>query len=653
VNAENPQAPPPDPSDEGLEELLAFVRDARGFDFTGYKRSTINRRVHRRMQDLGIGSIVEYQDLLEAEVDEFAALFNAILINLTGFFRDTAAWKYLEEVVLPEIVERRAPAQPIRVWSAGCASGEEPYSLAMALANLLGLAEAARRVKIYATDIDLDALESARAAVYTEKVLQDVPEEYRQIYFQPDAQNGGLAVVPALRRTVVFGRHDLTSDPPISRVDLVVCRNTLMYLNAETKAAVIPRLHYALGNGGYLFLGRAEMVLGIEGGRFRPVNLKHRIFVAVPQAPLAPFGDGDGFAASGYPERRPYDLQAPVPPQEAFDGAARSDHEEPAPIAELHVDTELVVTAANAAARDLLAIEPEDIGRPLPELPLALEPADLVTPTRQAIVDGSSCGLGVVRYTTVGGEAVDAEVRILPRLDQHHQLVGASINFDDIRAAQRLREAYRQVHEELETAYEELQSTNEELVTSNEELQSSYEELETSNEELQSTNEELETTNEELRSSNDELESTNIDLKTTTEAVETLNATLVGSNSDLQRYSALHRQVMDHFPAAIVVLNSRLLVTEWNTAASNMWGLSESEVLGEPFFGLEFGLPLEALQAPVRACRAEGAQPDSLDLTAVDESGRSFTCWVRILPIGAGRERAAMLVMEAQEDGPA
>jgi two-component system CheB/CheR fusion protein len=654
VSTESPQSLPADPSDQGLEELLAFVRDARAFDFTGYKRSTINRRVHRRMQDLGVGSIAEYKDLLEADVDEFAALFNTILINLTGFFRDTAAWQYLEAAVLPEIVARHDAGQPIRVWSAGCASGEEPYSLAMALANLLGLAEAARRVKIYATDVDLDALDSARAAVYTDKVLEDVPEEYRQTYFQPDPQNRGSAVVPALRRTVVFGRHDLTSDPPISRVDLVVCRNTLMYLNAETKAAVVPRLHFALGNGGYLFLGRAEMVLGIDGGRFRPVNLKHRIFVAVSQAPQTPFGDGAGFAASGYPERRPYDLQAPVPVPEMLDAAALSDHElGTVLIAELHVDTELVVTAANDAAHHLLAIDVQDLGRPLRELPLALQPADLVTPTRQAIADGSSRGLGVVGYATATGDTVDAEVRILPTLDQHQQVVGASITFDDIRATQRLREAYRQVHEELETAYEELQSTNEELVTSNEELQSSYEELETSNEELQSTNEELETTNEELRSSNDELESTNIDLKTTTEAVETLNETLVGSNRDLQRYSALHRQVMDNFPAAIVVLNSRLLVTEWNNAASTMWGLSEDEVVGESFFGLELGLPLEALQAPVRACRAEGAQPVSLDLAAVDQSGGNFMCWVRVLPIGAGRELSAMLVMEAHEDGPA
>ena len=651
MSTEHAPAASSDPSDEGLQELLAFVRDSRGFDFTGYKRTTINRRVHRRMQDLGLDSIPEYQDVLEADVDEFSALFNTVLINVTGFFRDPTAWQYLEATVLPDIVERHAPHESIRLWSAGCASGEEPYGLAMAMANLLGLPEAARRVKIYATDIDLDALEIARAAVYPDKALEDIPENYRQLYFQPDPQNRGSAVIPTLRRTVVFGRHDLTGDPPISRVDLVACRNTLMYLNAETKATVIPRLHYALGNGGYLFLGRAEMVLGTGAGRFRPVNLKQRIFAAVPQALQSSYAGDAGEDASDYPERHPFDLQAPVLPPELADLRTLSDRGfEPAIIAELHVDTELVVTGANDAAQQLLAFDSQDLGRPLGELPLAAEPVDLVTPIREAIVAGSSRGLGVARYTTAAGDAVDAEVRILPALDQHQQVVGASITFDDIRATQRLREAYRQIHEELETAYEELQSTNEELVTSNEELQSSYEELETSNEELQSTNEELETTNEELRSSNDELESTNIDLKTTTEAVENLNSTLVDANRDLQHYSVRHRQVMDNFPAAIVVLNSRLLVTEWNDAAVTMWGLSQDEVLDEPFFGLELGLPLESLQAPVRACRAEGAQPTSLELAAVDGSGRRFTCRVRVLPVGAGRERSAMLVMEPHED---
>ena len=368
MTTELPDSSPPEASEEALEELLEFVRDARGFDFTGYKRSTIDRRVHRRMQDVGLESIAEYRALLEADVDEFTSLFNTILINLTGFFRDPTSWQYLESTVLPEIVSGRGRDEPIRLWSAGCASGEEAYSLAMAMANVLGLSEAGRRVKIYATDIDLEALEQARAAVYTDKALEDVPQGSRDLYFQPDAQDRGWAVNPVLRRTVVFGRHDLTRDPPISRVHLVACRNTLMYLNAETKDVVVPRLHYALGNGGYLFLGRAEMVLGTGVGRFRPVNLKHRIFVALSQASSAAEA---GPAAWSHPERHPYDLETPAQLPALMDPLSHSDGNfEPAVIAELLVDAELMVTGSNDAAHDLLAFDPTRSRSPVPRAPL-------------------------------------------------------------------------------------------------------------------------------------------------------------------------------------------------------------------------------------------------------------------------------------------
>jgi two-component system CheB/CheR fusion protein len=262
--------------------------------------------------------------------------------------------------------------------------------------------------------------------------------------------------------------------------------------------------------------------------------------------------------------------------------------------------------------------------------------------------DGVSLDLGVAHYE-LSDEGRDFEVRILPILDLEQRSVGASITFDDIRNTRELREGFRQLHEELETAYEELQSTNEELVTSNEELQSSYEELETSNEELQSANEELETTNEELRSANEELEATNIDLKTTTDAVEQLNSTLIDSNRELIRYGDLHRKVMDHFEGAIVVLNGRLLITEWNLRATDLWGLREEEVLGEPFFGLDFGLPLERLQDPVRACRTPGASAVTVEVDAVDRLGASITCTVSVFPITGSDDISVLLIMETPE----
>jgi two-component system, chemotaxis family, CheB/CheR fusion protein len=635
-----------DDHDEELEELLRFIRDSRGFDFTGYKRASIGRRVRRRANELGFESLSGYRDVLEADLDEFTALFNTILINLTGFFRDPAAWQYLEHDTLPEIITRHDGDEPIRLWSAGCATGEEPYSLAMIVANQLGIAETARRVKIYATDIDLDALAQARAAVYSEKTVHDVPEAFRATYFEPDVHGRGWMVTPTLRRTVVFGRLDLTKDPPISRVDLVTCRNTLMYLTSETQGFVVPRLQYALGHDGFLFLGRAETVLRGGAGRFAAVSLRHRIFSALPITQKSA-----GPAPSEPIRRRPFDLGRLEPTLE--EGLPTPPVAVPAEsvVAELLVNPDGLLTGANDSARELFDIAPDDMSRPLGELRLAFEPLELVSHVRRALDQRVSHRVGMTHCQAPDGNGLELEVWVLPLFAKDEIVLGAAVTFADVRSTIQLQESYRHVHEELETAYEELQSTNEELVTSNEELQSSYEELETGNEELQSSNEELETTNEELRSSNEELESTYLELKTTSDAVERLNETLVDANLELRRLSGLHRQVMDHFPSAVVVLNTQLLVEEWNLAAAELWGLDEEDVVGEPFFGLDVGLPLGALQEPVRACRGVGALPSSLEIQATDRSGQPFTCRVRVMPIsGHEPETSAMLVMDGVGD---
>jgi two-component system, chemotaxis family, CheB/CheR fusion protein len=261
----------PEEVDSTLEDLLIFIRDARGFDFTGYKRSSLARRIRKRMHEVGATDYVDYRDLLESSAEEFGHLFNTILINVTGFFRDAETWTYLQREVMPELLAMSDPGREIRVWSAGCATGEEAYSLAIAFAEALGIDETAKRVKIYGTDVDDDALRDARVGVYTSKHLESMPPELRDKYFEQSGSQ--FAFRPDLRRRVIFGRHDITRDAPISRLDLLVCRNTLMYFNVETQAQVIDRFHFALREGGYLFLGKAEMLLG-DGERFEVVSMR-------------------------------------------------------------------------------------------------------------------------------------------------------------------------------------------------------------------------------------------------------------------------------------------------------------------------------------------------------------------------------------------
>src|SRR5262245_11317510 len=237
-------------SEHAFEALLDYLKRSRGFDFTGYKRSSVRRRISRRMQQQQIGGFGDYLDYLEVHPEEFAQLFNTILINVTAFFRDAPTWEFLATTIVPQLVSGKPPGEPIRVWSAGCASGEETYTVALVLAEALGWDAFRQRAKIYATDVDEDALTQARQAAYGPKIVSALPPEMLAKYFE---QVGTQYVFrPDLRRTIIFGRHDLIQDAPIPRLVLVVCRNTLMYFNAEVQARVLARFHFALNDCGYL-----------------------------------------------------------------------------------------------------------------------------------------------------------------------------------------------------------------------------------------------------------------------------------------------------------------------------------------------------------------------------------------------------------------
>jgi two-component system, chemotaxis family, CheB/CheR fusion protein len=212
---------------ESFEEILDHLRQTRGFDFTLYKRASLMRRVVKRMHTVEIPTFEAYLDYLQVHQEEFEALFNTILINVTSFFRDPDVWEHVDKQVLPALIADRSPTAPIRIWSAGCASGQEPYSIAMLLAERLGLDALRDRVKIYATDVDSEALAQARLAVYPTRLTADVPPHLFEKYFD---SNGTLATLNReLRRVVIFGEIDLIQDAPISRVDFLLCRNTLMY----------------------------------------------------------------------------------------------------------------------------------------------------------------------------------------------------------------------------------------------------------------------------------------------------------------------------------------------------------------------------------------------------------------------------------------
>lgn len=258
--------------------LLELIKAEHGLDFSGYRRPSLARRVAKRMQTLGLVDVSAYHDLLRICERERERLIDAILINVTSFFRDEASWAYLARKVVPELLRRKQGAPKIRVWSAGCASGEEPYTLAMIFARAMGLDDFTKRVTIHATDVDDHALNSGRRGRYTEDQVRQLPPALLREYFR--RIDDSYAVRAPLRQRVTFHRHDIISDPPIMHVDLLSCRNTLIYLTPEVQARILGRFHRALNDGGILFLGRAETLLP-DDNAFKPIDLKRRISAKV------------------------------------------------------------------------------------------------------------------------------------------------------------------------------------------------------------------------------------------------------------------------------------------------------------------------------------------------------------------------------------
>ncbi|MEM8829862.1 MAG: CheR family methyltransferase [Cyanobacteria bacterium P01_G01_bin.19] len=608
-----------------FESLLEFLRQERGFDFTGYKRSSLMRRVKKRMQTYDIDTFEAYLDYLQVHPEEFLPLFNTILINVTAFFRDKAAWNYLQRHAIPRIIEEKPLTTQIRVWSAGCSSGEEAYTLAMILAEAIGIENFRQRIKIYATDIDEEALSQARHATYADKDLKPVPDELRQKYFE---ETGGRYIFrPDLRRAVIFGRHDLVQDAPISRLDLLVCRNTLMYFNAETQGKILNRFHFALNSTGVLFLGKAEMML-THANIFTPLSLQHRIFRRVPSKNrrdrlfyvTQTRNDNDDINNVSRQQR----LQ-----ELAFDTA---------PVAQLIVDFNGNLVLANTSARVMFGINLLDIGRPLQDLEISYRPLELRSHMDQVYCDRRLAIVRDVVRHLPDGNTQYLDVQFNPLEDGSSEILGIGISFVDVSRYHELQKELQHSNQELETANEELQSSNEELETTNEELQSTNEELETTNEELQSTNEELETMNEELQSTNEELQTINDELRQRTTELDQANAFL--------------NSILGSLRAGVVVVNTKFNILSWNDEAENMWGLRFDEVKGQSLLSLDIGLPVEQLREPIRNCLANNGDRQEMILEAINRRGRTIQCRLSFNPlVGLKKERQGVILLMEELTG--
>ncbi len=569
------------------------------------------RRIEKRMRAIKLSSYADFIQYLEEHPDEFRLLFNAILVNTTAFFRDSAAWQQVVSGAVPQLIAQKAPDEPVRIWSAGGASGEEAYSLAMVFAEALGREQFLKRVKIFGTDIDEEALVQARKASYDARNVSGVPAELLEKYFV--ARGDRFVFDSELRRALAFGVHDLIRDAPIARIDLVACRNTLMYFNAETQTEVLRRLHVALVGGGTLFLGRAEMLLR-HANEFTPIDRKRGLFRK------------SGRFASATPHTLRRETQQAA--KEVAEAAARDHLFESAldasPDALLVLDTRGVVVVASERARARFAIGPNDIGRPLRELEIAHRPVDLGPLIERAYAERRSTTVKDVRHSTASGEAY-IDVRIVPLYDAAATL-GVVIWFVDATTYRRLQAEVNALTSELDTALWTPEPIGDEVDAVSE---------------LPSRLAELEILQAELRSASAQLHSTHRDLKTRSDALKARAADLVGE-------AAFLNSVLCSFRPGVVVVDSNLVVKLWNRRAEKLWDLRSHEAVGSHLSKLSLRLPIESVTGAIRSCLAGESEYIENVVPLVTRRGRTIRCRITCTPLVLPNEgTGAVLVIEA------
>jgi two-component system, chemotaxis family, CheB/CheR fusion protein len=525
--------------EQSKDAIYRILRNQLGHDFAGYKDKTFLRRVQRRMQVLQIGEVGAYVERLEQDADEAQFLFRDLLISVTDFFRDAAAFAALEEKVIPRLFEGKGADDTVRVWVPGCATGEEVYSIAILLREHMDGLRGVPKVQVFGTDIDEAALGIARTGRYPAALLRAMRPERVRRFFAGDGASRVIA--KEVRDLCVFSAHSLIRDPPFSRIDLVSCRNLLIYFNADLQSQIVPIFHYALQADGFLFFGLSENVTH-HADLFTPVDKKHRIFrrrdhvSARPPLPLRIPGLGP--ATRPDPPRRPgasslnlrqsaeshlleHHTRAYVVVNRDYDIVYYSAGTGKYLEAAAGVPNRQILAAARKGLRLELRValrEANETHRPVVRERITVEIDDrlqLVTLKVDPLVQQEDELLFLVLFEDVGMPVDAAEMVLSPPLEQQD----ATITRLE-RELSEQRERLQATIEEYETAIEELRSANEELVSGNEEVQSTNEELESSKEELQSLNEEILTVNSELNRKIEALDQANSDLKNLFESTQ-------------------------------------------------------------------------------------------------------------------------------------
>jgi two-component system CheB/CheR fusion protein len=617
-------------AEDALQDIIGMLLNHTGHDFRHYKRATVLRRIERRLQVRQVRNLPEYRDLLMSDAAEHKALLDDMLIGVTNFFRDREAFESLERDVIPELFKDKGPADEVRAWVAACATGEEAYSMAMLLADQATLMERPPAFQVFASDIDDHAIDSARAGTYPAAIITDVaPARLRQYFTREDDR---YRIRKSLRDRILFASHNLLRDPPFSRLDLISCRNLLIYLNRDVQLRVLQTFHFALKPGGYLFLGSSESADSVAE-YFIPVDKKNRIYRArgggrplhYQNPSSAVYGSRlpevsrpklAGKRQFSYAELHQRALAQSAPPSAIIDREGNLVHMS-------EQAGQFLRMVGGEPSRSLLSLV-------LPELRMELRSAiyqavqhETSVECRPIELNGDKMAQGPIAMTVRPFRDDEAEADFLLVLFKQYE--EASDKVAPVRPDGSHDVVLAQLEAELQRKREQLQETIENAEISTEELRASNEELQAINEELRSATEELETSKEELQSVNEELVTVNYELKVKVE--ETGKA-----NDDLNNLIA-------STDIATIFVDSGLRIKRFTPRAADLFSIIATDV-GRSLLDLTHKLDYDQLAEDVTAT-FDTLRPVEREVRSSD--GRYYI--VRLLPYRTNEDRIEGAVM--------
>lgn len=591
-----------------FDKILNLLRRQTKVDFTKYKTATLQRRIARRMALYYVDELTDYHEYLQAHPDEVQALYREILIGVTSFFRDAESFAALRQEVLPALLRHRREGTPIRIWVAGCSTGEEAYSIAMLLLEYLDRQSIAPPMQLFATDLSEAAIETARTGWYSQSQVDGISPERLRRYFTPIQE--GYQIKKTVRELIIFSRQNIIADPPFSQLDLISCRNLLIYLNTAAQRQVMPLLHYGLKPEGFLLLGSSETV-GDFTNLFSLLDPKHKLYRKQPGNPPIDFhlldrdtaSDPSEAAAATAPSARAAAEREPSDPCDVADQLVLSHY---GPVGVLvNADFEILQFRGQTSAY----LEPAP-GRA--SLKLVSMTRDAIRlDVRTALYQAQQSGQRVQRLAPHPEAADhDRQVRIevlpfeLETAEQPYYLVlfseaptrgqtagdrDAATSPDatptDADAIAQYRRENEQLQEDLEATRAHLQSIIQAQEATNQDLRAANEEVMSSNEELQSTNEELQTAKEEIQATNEEL--------------GTINAELYRRNAETARISDDFQNLLSSIHIPVLMLEADLCIRRFTPTAAALFNLIPSDV-GRPLSNIHHRLQMDDLSARIR-----------------------------------------------------